>query len=135
MGETIFSKIIKKEIPSYKIYEDENHYAFLDISPFEKGHTLVVPKKEYITIFDMPEEEYVELLKVVRKIAQHIKNSLNCDINIWQNNGEISGQEVPHVHFHIVPRREIKETYCLKNKEKYLEGEASNYAKKLQYLN
>ena len=69
MVETIFSKIIKGEIPSYKIYEDEKHLAFLDISPFEKGHTLVIPKKEdYQTIFDMPEEEFVELIKIVKKL-------------------------------------------------------------------
>ena len=133
MGETIFSKIIKGEIPSYKIYEDKNHYAFLDIAPFEKGHTLVVPKKEYVTIFDMPEEEFEELMSVVRKIAKHLKETLNCDINLWQNNGETAGQEVPHVHFHIVPRSENKKTYCLENKVKYLDGEATNYQKTLQF--
>lgn len=131
MAETIFSKIIKGEIPAYKIYEDNNHLAFLDISPFEKGHTLVIPKKEYETIFDMPEEEFTALVTIVKKIATHMRKTLNCDINIWQNNGEIAGQEIPHIHFHVIPRTQKKKTYCLENKQHYDEGEAEEVAKQL----
>jgi histidine triad (HIT) family protein len=68
---SIFTKIIQREIPATIIYEDENHIAFLDIQPFEKGHTLVVPKTEYETIMDMPEDVYLDLQKVVLKIAKH----------------------------------------------------------------
>lgn len=133
MNKTIFSKIVDREIPSHIIYEDNEHLAFLDITPFEKGHTLVIPKKPYKTIFDMSDLEFQELMRVVKKVGEHLKEVLNCDINLWQNNGELSGQEVPHVHFHVVPRRENKKAYALENKIKYLEGEAQNYAKFLKF--
>lgn len=87
---TLFTKIIQREIPATIIYEDIDHIAILDINPFEKGHTLVIPKKEYETIFDMPEEAYLELQKVVFKIAKHYERTLGCGINILQNNKEIS---------------------------------------------
>lgn len=132
MTETIFTKIINKEIPSNIIYEDKTHLAFLDISPFEKGHTLVIPKKPYLTIMDMPENEFIELMKLVKKIANHYEKELNCGINIFQNNKVISGQEVMHVHFHIVPRLEKKKLYCSQNGVKYLNNEADNYNIKLK---
>ncbi len=132
MKETIFTKIVKREIPSNIIYEDENHLAFLDISPFEKGHTLVIPKFPSETIFEMPENEFLELMKVVRKIAIHYEKILDCGINIWQNNKEVSGQEINHIHFHIVPRKTKKSTYCLENSEKYLKNEIENYTKRLK---
>ena len=77
--ETIFDKIISGEIPASKVYEDDNFLAFLDIMPFEKGHTLVVPKKRYATIFDIPEEEYLKLQKIVHKIAGQIRKKLRRD--------------------------------------------------------
>ncbi|MFW6285597.1 MAG: HIT family protein [Nanoarchaeota archaeon] len=130
--ETLFEKIIKGEIPSYKIYEDEKHYAFLDISPFEKGHTLVVPKKPYKTIFDMPQSEYLELMKVVYKISLHYEKVLGCGINIWNNNKNIANQLIYHVHVHIIPRLENKAAYALENGTKYgNEKEAKNTALKL----
>lgn len=129
--ETLFTKIVRGDIPSFKIYEDEKHLAFLDIMPFEKGHTLVIPKKPYETIMEMPEDEFLELQKVVLKIAKHYEETLHCGINIWQNNKEISGQEIPHVHFHIIPRK-IKKNAYVKQDEKYLGNEMENYAKKLK---
>lgn len=132
MVDTIFKKIINKEIPSNIIYEDEKHLAFLDISPFEKGHTLVIPKKEYVTIMDMPEKEFLDLMRVVQKIAKHFEKELNCGINILQNNKSISGQQVMHVHFHIVPRLEYKELYHLENGVSYLNGEVDNYSRRLK---
>lgn len=132
MEKTIFSKIVDREIPAHIIYEDSKHLAFLDITPFEKGHTLIIPKKPYKTIFDMPELEFQELMRVVRKVSEHLREVLNCDINLWQNNGEMSGQEVPHVHFHVVPRRENKKTYARENNVFYLDGENRNYAKLLK---
>lgn len=131
--ETIFTKIVNREIPSEIIYEDEKHIAFLDITPFEKGHTLVIPKKPYETILEMPENEYIELQKVVLKLAKHFDNVLKCGINIWQNNKELAGQEVNHVHFHIVPRKEIKKAYYDTYKENYLGNEMRNYKNKLKY--
>lgn len=124
---SIFTKIINREIPADIVYEDDNHIAFLDIFPLEKWHTLVVPKKEYATIFDMPEEEFIELQKIVYRIALHYEKTLDCGINIFQNNKEISWQEIPHVHFHIVPRfiqkaflnHEVWDSYEPWEKEKY----------------
>ena len=130
--ETIFTKIVNKEIPANIIYEDNDTIAFLDIMPFEKGHTLVVPKKPYETILEMPQKEFLNLMKIVQKIAIHLEETLHCGINIWQNNKEISGQEVPHVHFHVIPRRTSKQAYALNNREKYLENEAQNYTNKLR---
>ena len=121
--ETLFTKIAKREIPSSIIYEDEDHFAFLDIKPFEKGHTLVIPRKPYKTIMEMPENEYLELQKVVLKLAKHFEKTLKCGINIWQNNKHIAGQEVPHVHFHVVPRRDCKKAYHLSNTVSYLKNE------------
>lgn len=101
----IFCKIAKGEIPSQKVYEDENVYAFLDISPLSKGHTLVIPKKHYSTIYDIPEELLCDVMIVVKKISLHLREKLKCDgLNIKQNNGELAGQTVHHIHFHIVPK-------------------------------
>ena len=101
---TIFEKIVDREIPSYIIYEDDENIAFLNAFPFEPGHTLVVPKKPYKTIFDMPELSFLQLQKVLFKVAKKIHNTTGKDIAIMQRNGKNAGQEVPHVHFHIVPR-------------------------------
>ena len=128
----IFEKIITREIPAYIIYEDEKHLAFLDIMPFEKGHTLVIPKKPYVTIFEMNEDEFTELMRIVYKIANHYEKELGCGINIWQNNKKVSGQEIPHVHFHVIPRRISKPTYHLDKREKYLNNEIENYHKRLK---
>ncbi len=105
---TIFEKIIDREIPAEIIYEDEKSIAFLNAFPFEKGHTLVIPKKPYVTIFDMPEEEFLELQKVIYKVAKNISKKTKKDIAIYQRNGADAGQEVQHVHFHIVPRYEAE---------------------------
>lgn len=119
MTQTIFEKIVARELPADIIYEDADHLAFLNIMPFEKGHTLVIPKKAYKTIFEMPEDEYLELQKVVHRVAKHIKKVLECDMNVLQNNGEVSGQEVLHVHFHIVPRLQNKDVYTSGNDDLY----------------
>jgi histidine triad (HIT) family protein len=98
----LFEKIINKEIPANIVFENENYLAFLDIAPFEKGHILVIPKKRAETIFDMTELEYLELQKIVFKIANNTRDKLNCGVSIWQHNfGE---QSIPWTHFHIVPR-------------------------------
>ena len=130
--ETIFTKIINREIPAHIVYEDDDHLAFLDISPFEKGHTLVIPKKHYTTIMEMPEDAFLSLMSVVYRLAKHFEDQLDCGINIWQNNKEIAHQEVGHVHFHLIPRREKKKTYCLENRDSYEEGEDKQYADMLR---
>lgn len=129
---TIFEKIIDREIPADIIYEDEKHIAFLNITPFEKGHTLVCPKHPYPTIFDMPKEGYLSLQALVHTLGSHIATTLDADMNIFQNNGHFSGREVEHVHVHLVPRRTEKKLYRDDHDEIYEEGEKDAYAEKLR---
>ena len=101
----VFCAIAEGEIPSFKIYEDELVLAYLDINPFTKGHTLVIPKAHTAGLLDTPDETLAAIISRVKKVAGHIKGALPCDgFNILQNNGEAAGQTVMHVHFHIVPR-------------------------------
>jgi len=108
MGENcIFCKIISNEIPSQKIFEDETTFAFLDINPVSKGHALVISKKHYETLVDVPEEELKQLIISVKKVAQAIiKATKSFGFNVLQNNGKVAGQLVNHVHFHVIPRFE-----------------------------
>ena len=96
---TIFSKIVKGEIPSYKIAEDDNYYAFLDINPLAKGHTLVIPKKEIDYIFDLDSENYLGLFSFTKKVSKAIEASIDC----LRLGMVVYGLDVPHVHIHIVP--------------------------------
>ena len=96
---TIFSRIVAGEIPSYKIAEDENYYAFLDISPLQKGHTLVIPKREVDYIFDLTNEEIAGLQVFAKKVATAIKKAIPC-VKVGQC---VLGLEVPHAHIHLVP--------------------------------
>ncbi len=101
----IFCKIIKREIPSKIVFENDLNLAFLDISPISKGHTIVIPKKHYSTLEDIPEDELAETIKVVKKISINIHKSLEIDgYNILQNNFAAAGQVVKHFHMHIIPR-------------------------------
>ena len=102
---TIFSKIVAGEIPSYKIAEDEFHYAFLDISPLQKGHTLVIPKREVDYIFDLTDEEIARLQVFAKKVAIAIRKAIPC-IKVGQC---VLGLEVPHAHIHLVPMQSEKD--------------------------
>ena len=105
MEDCIFCKIIAGEIPSTKIYEDDDVLAFLDITQTTKGHTLVVPKKHYRNILSMTGEQSAELFSKVPFIANKIVNNLHAKgMNILQNNEEIAGQTVFHTHIHLIPR-------------------------------
>lgn len=96
---TIFSKIARGEIPSYKVAEDENFFAFLDISPIVVGHTLVVPKKEVDYLFDLDDEAYLGLQKFAKKVAIGLKKAVPClKVGVI-----VLGLEVPHAHIHLVP--------------------------------
>jgi len=96
---SIFTKIIKGDIPSYRIAENEKFYAFLDISPLRPGHTLVVPKQETDKFFDLTEELLSELLVFARPIAKAIEKSFHCN----RCGIAVIGLEVPHAHLHLVP--------------------------------
>jgi len=101
----IFCAIAEGEIPSFKVYEDELVLAYLDINPFTKGHTLVIPKAHSEGLLDTDDATLATIIARVKKVAAHLKAALPCDgFNILQNNGEAAGQTVKHVHFHIVPR-------------------------------
>lgn len=96
---TIFTKIVNGEIPSYKIAEDAKHYAFLDINPVVKGHTLVIPKREEDYIFDLNEDELADLMRFARKVAKSLKSNIECDrVAVI-----VLGLEVPHAHIHLLP--------------------------------
>ena len=96
---TIFSRIAAGEIPSYKVAEDEKHYAFLDINPMVPGHTLVIPRREVDYLFDLSAEEYGELMEFARKVALKIKRAVPCR----RVGVAVLGMEVPHAHIHLVP--------------------------------
>ena len=96
---SIFTRIINGEIPSYKIAEDENFFAFLDINPNSIGHTLCVPKKEVDKIFDLSEDTYMGLMEFSRKVAIAIEASIPCE----RVGLSVIGLEVPHVHVHLIP--------------------------------
>ena len=101
----IFCKIAKGEVPSKKVYEDTNTLAFRDISPRNPGHTLVIPKKHYGSILDIPENELASVMSTVKKVTMATKNATNSDgTSIMQSNGRAAGQIVAHMHFHVIPR-------------------------------
>ena len=105
MEDCLFCKIAKKEIPSDIIYENDKVLAFLDIAPVNKGHTLVIPKKHSRNIFDIEEEDLIEVQKAVKKLAPAIKEATNAGgVNIQANNEPTAGQVVMHTHIHIIPR-------------------------------
>lgn len=107
----IFCQIIDGNIPSYKVYEDDNYLAILDISQATYGHTLVMPKKHYDNILEMPSEEIKELMALTQKIAKDNITKLNAKgVNILTNVNEVAGQTVMHTHVHILPRYSEKDT-------------------------
>ena len=100
---SIITKIVNGEIPCYKIAEDDNYLAFLDVNPNTKGHTLCIPKQEINKIFDMEEEHYLGLMKFSRKVAKAVEKSVECKrIGV-----AVVGLEVPHVHVHLIPLQDM----------------------------
>lgn len=96
---SVFTKIIREEIPSYRIAEDDKHYAFLDINPLSAGHTLVIPKDETDYIFDLDPEKLGDLMQFAQKVAKGMKKVISCErIGV-----AVIGLEVPHAHIHLVP--------------------------------
>ncbi|MCF7860436.1 HIT family protein [Patescibacteria group bacterium] len=128
----IFCQIIADEIPSYKIYEDEKILAFLDIKPVHPGHILVIPKKHAQNIEDVSEEDLTAVILGVKKMGKLIKNNLNYpSYNVIENNDSAAGQEIPHLHFHIIPRLENDGLNHWSHRE-YNPGEAEEILKKLK---
>ncbi len=100
---SVFTQIVKGEIPSYKIAEDEKFYAFLDINPNTQGHTLVVPKKEENKLFDLSEKEYSDLMAFSYRVAKAIEKTIDCE----RVGMSVIGLEVPHVHVHLIPIKKM----------------------------
>jgi histidine triad (HIT) family protein len=124
---TIFTKIINGEIPCYKIAEDENYFAFLDINPLRAGHTLVVPKKETDYIFDLDDDQLSGIFLFSKKVASAIKSAFPCNrIGI-----AVLGLEVPHAHIHLVPMDSMEDINFRNPKLKFSSEEFKEIADKI----
>ncbi len=121
---SIFTKIVKGEIPSYKIAETEDYYAFLDINPLAKGHTLVIPKKEIDYLFDIEDDYYAGLLVFAKKIARAIEKVVPCK----RMGMTVIGLEVPHAHIHLIPINSIYDMDFKQPKLKFTPGEFEQIA-------
>lgn len=124
---TIFSRIVAGEIPSYKVAEDENYYAFLDINPLAKGHTLVIPKKEVDYLFDLDDDTLAGLTIFAKKIAHKIKEQTGC-IKVAM---VVLGLEVPHAHIHLIPMNSEKDVDFSAEKLKLSPEEFAGIAAKI----
>lgn len=123
---SIFTKIINGEIPSYKIAENTKFYAFLDINPNAKGHTLVIPKKEENKIFDLSKEEYIELMDFSYRIAKALEKTIPCE----RIGMSVIGLEVPHVHVHLIPINKMADMQFV-NKDELTNEEFLSLAEKI----
>ena len=124
---SIFSRIIAGEIPCYKVAEDDNYFAFLDIAPVAPGHTLVIPKKEVDYIFDLTDEEYLGLMTFARKVAAALQKSMPCKrIGV-----AVMGMEVPHNHVHLVPINKESDMNFFRDKLSLPAEEMAAIAKKI----
>jgi histidine triad (HIT) family protein len=124
---SIFTKIVNGEIPSYKVAEDDNFYAFLDIFPVTKGHTLVIPKKEVDYLFDLEDELYTGLQLFAKKVAAGIKKSIPCEkVGVL-----VLGLEVPHAHIHLAPLQNEADLLNFSEKKKFTPEEMEETAKQI----
>lgn len=123
---SIFTKIVSGEIPSFKIAEDQNYFAFLDINPNSKGHTLVIPKKEENKLFDLDKNAYLGLMDFSYRVAKAIEKSVSCK----RIGMSVIGLEVPHVHVHLIPINEMEDMRFVK-KEKFTNDEFLELAKSI----
>jgi len=121
---SIFSKIVSGDIPAYKVAEDDNHLAFLDIFPLAKGHVLVIPKKETDYLFELASEEYLALWKFAQKVAKAMDKVITCErIGV-----AVIGLEVPHAHIHLVPLNNVSDINFERPKLKFSEAEMQSVA-------
>ena len=110
MGETIFSKILRGEIPCHRIYEDDHVLAFLDVGPLSRGHTLVIPKEAVATVGELSDDAGAAIGRILPRLCRAVAEVSGCpEYNILQNNGAGAHQAVFHVHFHIIPKPSAKE--------------------------
>ncbi len=134
MNECIFCKIIKGDIPSDKVYEDDKFLAFLDITPMNLGHTLLIPKEHHKDLFEIPDTTLCEIGPAIKKIAEAVKEGTKAHgINIGMNNGPVAGQVVFHAHIHIIPRFS-DDGYKLWHGKEYDEEASQKIAKKIREI-
>lgn len=132
MENCLFCKIIAGEIPSYKVAETKDAYAFLDIGPLAFGHTLVLPKKHIVNLFEADAKDLYPVLDLVTDLAKLLKEKLPCDgLNVLVNNGETAGQTVLHAHWHLIPRYKA-DTYGFPPAGKLFPEEAADILSKLK---
>ena len=125
--QSIFSKIVSGDIPAFKVAEDDNHFAFLDIFPLAKGHVLVIPKKETDYIFDIASDEYLELFKFAQKVAKAMDKVIDCKrIGV-----AVIGLEVPHAHIHLVPLNHVSDINFERPKLNFPEDVMKEVAEKI----
>lgn len=125
----IFDKIIAGEIPSKKLFENEYCIVILDISPIRKGHSLVISKESKAKVEELKPQTLENMMKVARSLSKKMCATLGATAtNIMINNGKDAGQEVPHVHIHIIPRKENDGALLISEKQHYTEGEIDKYA-------
>ena len=131
MTDSIFTKIIKGEISCFKVLENEDFIAFLDVNPVNKGHTLVVPKLQIDYIYDLPEDIFSKLFIFSKKVAQMLKNSFSCNrIGI-----SVVGLEVPHAHIHLIPINKIEDMNFERPRVNYSKYDFELILKKIQESN
>jgi len=134
----VFCQIIRREAPASMVYEDEEVIAFLSNHPVNVGHTLVVPKKHYIDIYEFPEDEAAYIFKIAKRIAQAVKEATGVEaIRIVQNNGKDAGQIIFHLHVHIIPMKpqnHLKIVNDLRTPDR-LEEDAGKIMEKLDGIN
>lgn len=129
---SIFTQIIDRKLPGFFVFEDQNHVAILDKYPIDHGHTLVIPKKPYELLTEMPQNEVAELFSLVPVIAVAVKKATGADaFSIAQNNGKAAKQIIPHVHVHIIPRYSNKGTVWTKRNIPD-DSELENLSKKIK---
>ncbi len=126
---TVFKKIIDREIAADIVYEDDHVLAFLDIQPLRKGHTLIIPKHPYVDIFDMESSTFCHMAQVAQKVARALMLVTKAHgVNLHMNNGHAAGQDVFHAHIHVIPRFERGEAFNVHTHETYESDEAARIA-------
>jgi histidine triad (HIT) family protein len=132
-NDCVFCKIINGELPAERVYEDERVLSILDIAPANKGHLLVIPKKHYKTIIEMPEEELFAMISIVKKVGKSLFDALHADsFNVHINTGRAAGQLVEHAHIHIIPRFKDDELSFNYDAKKYEPMEMKNIATRIR---
>lgn len=132
MEDTVFAKVVRREIPADIVYEDEDTLAFLDIAPANPGHTLVVPKNPARNIFDIQEKDWLAVMRTVRRIAEAVRDAVGAEgVNVSINNEPAAGQTVFYTHVHIIPRYSNDGLGPWAKKE-YKKGEREEIAEKIR---